>query len=510
MESRNGSKTFNTIRNAAANLICQFMLLIFAFVNRTIFIRTLSMDYLGINGLFANVLMLISLAELGFGGIVAYYLYAPLELKNHDKIKQLMYFYKTTYRIIGFSVFILGLIAIPFFPFFIKSAPDIRESIYVILLNSAISYFWVYKRTILVADQKNYIVAVYMGVFKILQYVLQIIFLMITHNFIIYLIIQVACTIANNLAISIKADRQYPYIREKSTRLPVEEKKSIMQNVKASFAYQIGNVILNGCDSVIISAIIDITTVGLLSNYNLILSNISNILSKIIDSLTASVGKFNTVNSAEKKEKLFEFLSWMNSAVYGYFCVGFALLANFFIESVWLGHGYVFSQITVLAAAFGLYILGMQNVTVIFRDTCGMFVYGKTGPIISAVLNIILSISFCKFFGLTGILIATPIARFVTVGIIDPYVIYKRVFFSRLYKFYLQQAGYFISFIAIYLLADKAIGFITVSGAVGFILKGLIYTIIFAGTEMVIGLKNGYLNQTLNYLGSLRKDKINA
>ena len=64
------SRTKNASKNISMGLLAKFCEQIATFVVRTIFIKTLSVNYLGINGLFNNILSFLSLAELGVGSAI--------------------------------------------------------------------------------------------------------------------------------------------------------------------------------------------------------------------------------------------------------------------------------------------------------------------------------------------------------------------------------------------------------------------------------------------------------
>lgn len=83
--------------------------LIMGVICRMIFTRTLAADYLGINGLFTNILTMLSLAELGIGSAIGYALYKPLANDDKPKIASLMKFYARCYYVIGAVVAVLGI-----------------------------------------------------------------------------------------------------------------------------------------------------------------------------------------------------------------------------------------------------------------------------------------------------------------------------------------------------------------------------------------------------------------
>ncbi|HFQ0348369.1 TPA: transporter, partial [Enterococcus faecium] len=83
------------------------------------FIYFLGAKYLGLNGLFTNILSFLSLAELGIGSSIIYSLYKPLAQKDESKVKALMNLYKKTYEFIGIFIGIVGVLIIPLLPLFI-------------------------------------------------------------------------------------------------------------------------------------------------------------------------------------------------------------------------------------------------------------------------------------------------------------------------------------------------------------------------------------------------------
>jgi hypothetical protein len=141
------SRTDNVARNMIFATACQVIYLILSFISRTVFINILGIYYLGVNGLFTNILTTLSFAELGIGNAIIFRLYKPLAEKNTEKIKALMFLYKKAYRIIGIVIVIAGLSIIPFLDLIIKDKPDINENlilIYILFLaNTAISYFFI-------------------------------------------------------------------------------------------------------------------------------------------------------------------------------------------------------------------------------------------------------------------------------------------------------------------------------------------------------------------------------
>ena len=87
---------------------------VLGFVCRMVFVRCLAQEYLGISGLFTNILSMLSLAELGIGSAIVYALYKPLAENDEDKVASLVDFYRKAYMVIGIFIGIVGLFLMPF------------------------------------------------------------------------------------------------------------------------------------------------------------------------------------------------------------------------------------------------------------------------------------------------------------------------------------------------------------------------------------------------------------
>lgn len=215
------SRTKNALLNMISGSTMQIINVLLGFVSRTIFIKLLNADYLGVNSLYSNILMVLSFAELGIGNAIAFCLYEPIANNDKKRIQALMKFYKKAYSFIGIIIFIIGLGLIPFMNIIIKNPPNIKENltlIYILfLLNTSISYFFSYKKTLIIADQKVYIENFYNRLFQIIQVIAQSILLLLTHQYLAYLIIYLVCTILLNVSLAKKADKLYPLLQEKMT-----------------------------------------------------------------------------------------------------------------------------------------------------------------------------------------------------------------------------------------------------------------------------------------------------
>ena len=476
------SRTKNAIRNIQTCAVVQMVNKIIAFVVRTVFIRVLNSEYLGVNGLFTNVLTILSFAELGIGTAIIFNMYKPVAENNIEKIKSLMQLYKKAYNAIGIIVFLLGLCIIPFMNFIVKDAPNIKENLILIyilfLFNTASSYFFTYKKSIISAHQKQSVINNLDSIFYLLKSIIEIIFLFLTKNFIIYLFIEILATFFENIILSIKADRMYPYLKErKIKKLSNDESKVIFGNVKSLIIYKFGGVIMNGTDNILISALVNVSTVGYCSNYVLIINSIKSIITSALNGITGSVGNLNAVGEPKQKEKVFYQITFANYIVYSFCSIAFITLLNPFI-SLWLGQNYVLEIAVSISLAISFFIEGLRNPGYTYRTTLGLFQKGRTTPYIGAITNIILSILLCKLFGVAGIFIATGIAQLVSYSWIDPYLIHKYEFKTPVSKYFKKYLYYVVIFIINSLITFEISNLISIPGIIGLVFKAIITCVI--------------------------------
>ena len=165
------SKAF---RNVMTGLINKVVLMLLAFATRTSFIRLLGAQYTGINSLYTNILSVLSLAELGLGNVLMFYLYSALKEQNKEEIKHLIELFKKIYEVIIILILGIGIVIIPFLRFIVKSDFNNFElTIYFLLylLNSVSSYFVIYRTMVLNADQKSYISNICSTIATIFMYI---------------------------------------------------------------------------------------------------------------------------------------------------------------------------------------------------------------------------------------------------------------------------------------------------------------------------------------------------
>ena len=444
---RECSRTEYSLLNIFVGLGGYVLNTVLGFICRMVFVRCLSADYLGVNGLFSNILIMLSLAELGVGSAVVYALYKPLAEHDEEKIASLVKLYGKAYRTIGIIIGIVGIFLMPFLNVIITEQPDIKENIYLLyiinLFNTAGSYFFSYRSSLLCAAQQNYIVGGLNYVVTIVQSVVQMIWLMLTHNYLGYLLIQTIGTFVYNIMISHVVVKKYPYIKKKDiTPLSKEETKGLFKNVRDLMIYKISSLLVNSTDNILITFFNGLTTTGVASNYTLLINTIGTLLGNVFNGITASVGNHNVLETDKKRYEMFSFLNLMNFWIYGWATVGIVFCSSDIVK-LCFGSEYVLDSKIPIVLAINFFIVGMLNAVWMYKNTLGLFRYGKFMQMILGIINIILSVIFGEMWGLFGILFATTISRILTTTWYDPYVIFKHGFQKSPFL-YLKKYCYYL------------------------------------------------------------------
>ena len=425
------------IKYSAANYIAVNLL---KFIVRMVFVKTLPIEYLGINGLFSNVLAILSLAELGIGSAIVYSLYKPLAYGDKETIKSIMNLFKKVYVAIGYIILVLGLVWFPFLDSFIKNVNSVPQVYYfylLFLLNTVVSYFWTYKRSLLIADQKQYVVNIYQAVTQVLVSVLQIIFLLIFENYWCFIILMLLGTILENFIIAFKADKEYPYLNETAEDLDLDIKKQIAKNTKAMICHKIGDVVFFSSSNLVLSKFIGLAAVGIYSNYYMVIAALNTFAAKFFESITASIGNLMVLEESSKKIKAFkvtEFITALQAAIC--FC-GLYVLFNSFVE-LWVGKEYLFSEAVVAAMAFSFYLTYMRKAVLMFRDACGLYWNDRYKPLAESVINLVASVYLTINYGVIGVMLGGIISTLLTCFWVEPYVLFNNGIDIKLKNYFMD------------------------------------------------------------------------
>lgn len=470
-------RSSKALLNSIISVIGQVINIFITFLTRIFFIRCLGEGYLGINGLFTQILSMLSLVELGIGPAIVFSLYKPIAEKNENQIHAIMALYKRIYVSIGMIIGLLGVVLAPFITVFIKgnaNIPHLEIIFLLFVINTSISYFFSYKQNLIIADQNKYITVIYHYVSYIILNILQIIVLLKTKNFYLFLVLQITFTFIENFAISKKADKLYPFLKVKcSDKIDSQTMNLIKKNTKAMIYHKIGGVAVNSTDNLIISKFIGLNLVGIYSNYALVINSLITLIGQMFSSITSSIGNFNVDSKNEDKVRLFNILFFVNYIIYGVVSICTFCLVDDFVR-LFFGEKLLLERFVVLLIVLKFYLAGMRLSIGTFKDAMGIYWQDRYRPLAEASINLVLSVMLVFKFGIAGIFIGTIISNILANLFVEPYILYKYGFSSTCLIYYKRYICYFLNFLIIGCLVVFISSYINVTNIIMLVLKSII------------------------------------
>ncbi|UOO37043.1 hypothetical protein IZU99_07135 [Oscillospiraceae bacterium CM] len=457
-------RTRKSLRNVVVTLLLQALTILVTFFTRQYFIRNLGADYLGLNGVFSNVLSILAMSEMGFATAFLVVLFRPIAEKDEARIRALMGYFRRLYNRVGLFIFFAGLAVIPAFPLFVHSPIPGRDvTVYYMLYLAAMSatYFFSYNKTLLVAYQDKYLTAVIAYLVYIFLNALQVTLLILYHNYYLYLTALLLCNLLEGVVVTLVTRKKHPYMKAQAREtVDGETKKSISKSVRALFLHGLGGAAVSGTDNIIIAAFVSVVAVGFYSNYNLVLIALSTIIGQAFAALTASVGDLSVTDNQKRMYEVYGIGLYLNALV----VITATVILYFVIDdfvALWAGASYVLDRATVVVILVCFLLNGMRRITMSFRDSQGLFWHDRYKPLVEAAVNLVLSVVLAIRFGIVGVFLGTLGSLLVTSFWVEPYILYKHGFhrpfvdYFKRYLLYLALGA--LAFIPLVFL-DEALG----------------------------------------------------
>ncbi len=493
------SRSQNAKINILVGYVTQIGICLLSFIGRRVFLQFLSADYLGINGLYSNIITVLSLAELGLDTAVLYSLYKPVAEHDTKLIKSLLFFFKRLYFVLAILIFIIGAALIPLLKIIIKT--DIDETSLIIyyllfLVNTVSSYFVAHKVALLSAFQEQRIYKmVTLGTNFLLQ-ILYIIVLIIFKNYYAYVSATVCTTIITNIILGIITERLHPEVFNEKELVPID-KKPIVERMKATFLYKIGVVLINSTDNILISMLVGTTAVGFYSNYYTVVYAVSGFLTIITTSVISGIGNFAAQESKRQQKELFEMLLLFYHFVAAVGFIGFDLLLNNFI-TIWIGEKYLLNGKIVFVIALNFYLANAISPVWMLREANGLFGEVRFLILIRAVLNIVFSIILGLRTGVEGILIATAISLLMTNFWFEPRLLSRKLFDCSSWGYWAKQMKYALITAICFLISSYTIRLVG-DDLVGMVVKAILIVGITSLLFLIMNIKSNEFKKIKTY-----------
>lgn len=439
----NESRTRNSVRNMMFGIINRVVSIVFPFIVRTIFIRVIGEEYLGLNSLYGSILQVISLADLGFASAIVASMYKPVAQHDVKRVSALLNLYRKIYRTIGTIILISGIFITPFIDKFISGDPPENVNIYFLwllyLLNSVSSYlFFAYKISLICAHQRNDITEKIGTVTRILTSVLQIYVVAVLKNMYLYVALNTVCSVMYNIGCAYMSKKLYPEYNCEG-QVDAVTRKKLTKDIGALTIQKIGSTVSLSLDAIVISSFLGLTSVAIYGNYNYIIAAISSFTMLIYGSITASIGNSIAVDTAGKNYDDFKKIFYLNTWIIGWCCICFMCLFQDFMV-VWMGENLLLNIGAVFCLVLRFFVEQLRKVVLTYKDAAGMWWYDKWRPLVGCVVNLTLNIILVKTIGIAGVAISTVVSYLLVEMPWETHVLFKNYFKTKEFGYYKEMA----------------------------------------------------------------------
>lgn len=446
----------------------------------------------GLNSLYASILDFLAVAELGVGTAITFCMYKPIVDGDNDKVSAFYHLFTKLYLIIGGIILVAGCAVMPFLPLLAKGYADVEVNLYLtfgfVLVAVVTTYIFSSKTSLINAYKNNYVTTTVYSVSILLQCIVQIVVVIFTHSFVWFLVCRIFASIAQWLATEFIARAKYGYIIKNKQKADAETKKEVVKNVKAMFMHKIGNVLVNGADSLIISAFIGIVILGKYSNYYIVMAALTSVLSLVFTSLTSIVGHMSVDEDKEEVKRYHNFFHTLNFILGLVFFLGYFAVIDNLVIIFFKGEDLILSKSVSFIITLNGFIQYMRQATLLFRDATGTFYNDRWKALFEGLLNIVLSILFVIVFPeeykIVGVIVATILTNIFICHIVEPYVLFKYAFDSKTKRYYLKNYVY----IAIFTVSLVGLNFAMVQYTGSHLVTLLLNGLISVGISLIVGL----------------------
>ena len=406
-------RTKNATRNIVFGLFLKIYQIFVPFLMRTAMIYFMGVQYLGLNSLFASILQVLNLAELGVGNAMVYSMYKPIAEDDEISICALMRLYRTYYRVIGLVIAAAGLLLTPFIPRLINGDVPPELNIYVLyLLNLTVTVlsYWLfaYKNSLLQAHQRVDVTSkVTLGT-NTIQYVLQFLVLVGIKNYYVYVLVALATQALTNIVTAIVATKMYPNYHP-AGKLTRNQENDINHRIRDLFTSKLGGVIVNSADTVVISAFLGLTILAIYQNYYYILTSVIGFVGIAFQSCTAGIGNSVIVESEGKNFADLKKYTFLIAWITGFCTCCFLCLYQPFME-IWVGEDLMLGLAAVICFCIYYFIYEINQLLNTYKDAAGIWHEDRFRPLVTAIANLTMNLVLVQFWGIYGVLLSTSLS----------------------------------------------------------------------------------------------------
>ena len=449
-------RTKNAFRNIIWGVIERVISIILPFTTRTILIKVLGAEYLGLNSLFTSILQVLSISELGISSAIVFSMYRPIAEDNNDLTCALLNLYRKIYLIIGSIILVVGLAIVPALPKLIAGENNTDVNVLIIYLiylsNTILSYYlFAYKQALFSAHQRNDLISKRTTIVSTFSNGLQIVVLLLLKDFYIYVVVIPLATILTNILNAVLANKMYPHIQCRG-KVPENEIKGIKKRVVGLISYKIYGVVYSAVGAIVISSFLGLVPLAIYNNYFYVQTAIIGFLTIITTSITAGVGNKMITSSKEENYNDFMNFTFANGWITSWCAICLVVLYQHFMRT-WVGDDLTFPCSTMVLIVLYFYLSRVTNMTFTYREAAGLWWEDRFRPLVLTATNLLLSLILVQIIGVNGVLLSTI---FCTVFISIPwgtYILFKKYFEMSPKKYYQR--------ILLYVFATSIISFVS-------------------------------------------------
>lgn len=468
----------------ASGILKNLITNILSFVNRTVFICYLGKELLGINSAVISIINILSLSELGIGTSFIFILYSALKRHDENEINSIMAYFKKIYSFIGVFIICIGILIIPFLNSFILTSDEMEKYVlpcYIIcVFQTSITYFFsAYKRCLLMADKKEDKINNILTIWAIGNSAVQLSAILITKNFIMYLIVGAISNVIQNLIIAYVTQKEYTYLNLKNAKAVSSDVKKVLKtSVSSIMVVKIGQAFYKASDSIIVSKFLGVAILAMYDNYYMLINIIQQILSTLITSFNAIIGNLATDGNNDDLYSKYKKLEFIAVSLFMTCAVCYVNCVNPFIKW-WLADDYLLDVSFVIFVASRFWVVGLNQTLMVFKDSMGLFKYGRFLSPLTGISNIILSVILLKFIGVAGVALASLVCDLCIYFVAHPKAVIKIGMKKGLQEYYKRYVLYWIMYLSSLFITKYVISHILLANSfIQFIFNGIISAIL--------------------------------
>ena len=433
-------RVHKSMLNAEVNLLFYFLSLFLAFFSRKIFLDCLGTEFIGLTGTLGNILGYLNLAELGIVSCIGYFLFKPIQTNNRKEIQEILSLLGFLYNWIGGIILCCGILVSLFFPLiFAKAELDlgiIYFAFYSFLGSSLIGYFINYRQILLSADQKRYLVAIYLQSANLIKTIIQIILAYTYQNLYLWVGIEFLFAIFGCIVLNWRINKEYPWLKvnKKNGKDLLKKYPEIINKTKQVFIHKIKDFVLVKSDELFIFVFVSLKMVAFYGNYMMIISKLISLFSAVTGSVGASIGNLVAEGNKEKMMKVFWEFTTIQHTISAILCFSLYSFLEPFVAH-WLGPEYIMDNRILILLMFFVYITNSRKSVDGFNYAHGLYadVWSAWAELI---INVVITIICGLKWGIIGILIGKITSLIAIVVFWKPYYLFTSGFQESVFLYW--------------------------------------------------------------------------